>query len=669
MDLSSIKIKVQADTKEAESSLARVKAKGESLASLGSKLTLGVTAPIVALGTASLMAASDAGEMESKFNTVFANLAKDADGWATTYAKSIGRSKYEIKEAISNQADLYQGMGFTSDEAFELSKQVTTLGYDLASFNNVNDADAVNAMTKALMGETESAKSLGVNLTDTVMETSEFTKATGKSWKELNMAEKAQVRYQEAVKQSKNAIGDAEKTSDSFANMTKRLKGQLNEIGVEIGKVLLPVAEKLTKVFSNILDNVLEFIKNNPMLTQTIVIIAGALATLGPGLFIVGKLMVLFAAFPAVVTGVTLALGAAALALIGFNENAQTALSNLPILMGEALTNMLTKIVEFLPGFLQKGTELLFSLIEGILTAIPIVLQTMVDMGLQLIQTLFEFAPQFMNIGWNWVLSTLDGAIAKFPELLSTFMDKITGIISSIIARMPEFLNQGIEFVAKMAAGFAQNFPALISKVLELITKCITTIISKFPEFIRQGIELVSNLAKGLWDNKGKLFGIIGDLMGGMISAIGNLIGGFFSMGANIVSSIWDGVKSMWHSMTGWISNQMSKIPIIGGLFRMTPEIDDSGLVAPGSEMFGTLARSNPFDMLSKPGLFGGSTKPKSFDVPNDKNPFADLQKTLEAIVEGAKSGTVETVLNIDGREFARTTTPYISKELAWGTR
>ena len=55
------------------------------------------------------------------------------------------------------------------------------------SFNNVNDAQAIDAMTKALMGETESAKMLGVNLTDTIMETSEFTKATGKSQKEHQM--------------------------------------------------------------------------------------------------------------------------------------------------------------------------------------------------------------------------------------------------------------------------------------------------------------------------------------------------------------------------------------------------------------------------------------------------------------------------------------------------
>ena len=153
VDMDGIKIKVKADTSEAKTALEKLKKTGESLSSIGSSLTLGLTAPIVGLGTACLMASSDADEMESKFNTVFKDLASEADKWANTYADAIGRSKYEIKEAISNQADLYQGMGFTADEAYELSKQVTTLGYDLASFNNVNDSDAVDAMTKALMGE------------------------------------------------------------------------------------------------------------------------------------------------------------------------------------------------------------------------------------------------------------------------------------------------------------------------------------------------------------------------------------------------------------------------------------------------------------------------------------------------------------------------------------
>ena len=63
------------------------------------------------------MAAAHVEEMESKFNTVFKTISAEADTWATNYANAIGRSKYEIKEAISNQADLMIGMGMTEEVA------------------------------------------------------------------------------------------------------------------------------------------------------------------------------------------------------------------------------------------------------------------------------------------------------------------------------------------------------------------------------------------------------------------------------------------------------------------------------------------------------------------------------------------------------------------------
>ncbi|EGT0014209.1 hypothetical protein [Clostridium perfringens] len=127
-----MRVKVKADTTEAEKGLKKLKDSGKKVADLGGKLTKSVTTVLGGIGIASLKAASDVSEMESKFNVVFKSLASEADQWSVNYANAIGRSKYEIKEAISNQADLYQGMGFTADEAFNLSKQVTTLGYDLA---------------------------------------------------------------------------------------------------------------------------------------------------------------------------------------------------------------------------------------------------------------------------------------------------------------------------------------------------------------------------------------------------------------------------------------------------------------------------------------------------------------------------------------------------------
>lgn len=145
---------------------------------------------IADFGMQCLSAASEVEEMENKFNVVFKNTSKAMDEWADNYADAIGRSKTEIKTAISNQADLMIGMGMTEDVAGDLSQKYTELAYDLASFNNVQDSTALEAMTKAMFGETEMAKQLGLNLSATTMENSEYVKSLGKKWSAMTQAEK-----------------------------------------------------------------------------------------------------------------------------------------------------------------------------------------------------------------------------------------------------------------------------------------------------------------------------------------------------------------------------------------------------------------------------------------------------------------------------------------------
>ena len=215
---------------------------------------------IVEFGTKCLSAASEVEEMENKFNVVFKNTSKAMDEWADSYADSIGRSKTEIKTAISNQSDLMIGMGMTEEVAGDLSKKYTELAYDLASFNNVQDSTALEAMTKAMFGETEMAKQLGLNLNATTMENSEYVKSLGKKWSAMTQAEKAEAYYQEALKQSVNAIGDAERSSDSYANQIRRTQSKITEFTETLGAYMLPMATNVVTWFGDMVDGAIDFV-------------------------------------------------------------------------------------------------------------------------------------------------------------------------------------------------------------------------------------------------------------------------------------------------------------------------------------------------------------------------------------------------------------------------
>lgn len=712
-DLPALRVKVKADITEAEKGLKKLKDSGKKVADLGGKLTKSVTTVLGGIGIASLKAASDVSEMESKFNVVFKSLASEADGWATTYANAIGRSKYEIKEAISNQADLYQGMGFTADEAYELSKQVTTLGYDLASFNNVNDAQAIDAMTKALMGETESAKMLGVNLTDTIMETSEFTKATGKSWKELSMAEKAQVRYQEAVKQSQNAMGDAERTSDSFTNQMKRLKGNFYDLGVQIGNVFLPIANTVVTEFNKMLSGVTKLISENPKLAQTIAGIGTTLAIIPPLIWAIGKGMVLFASAPALFAGLAAGIAVAGVAFLGLNENAQSTLDNLtykisefcgnfvqritetapellrqgslmisqfvqgltegiPILLETAFTivkllittfmntfptiintgfqlilqlvngivsaipnlattilnmglDMLSWFLSNLPQWFDSGIQVLTNIIRGIVQTIPNIVQSVFDTGTQMLDTLIKRMPEFLQKGKDTIIKIIEGLKERLPSLLDTMGQAIMKTLSKIAERMPEFLQKGIQFVTEMIKGIGQNLPAIMGKMGELLGELIAKIIQYLPQFLSKGVEIVAKIIVGLIQGIPQLLSAGVDLAEGILDGIGSMMSGFLSIGSKIVSNIKQGVMNAWGNFTGWLSNKVKSIPIIGSLFSLdSPEGDGNGLTP--------TITPNPMANLTRNGL---SSVPSMFGfMPKNKGiESGDFKKNVDPLI------------------------------------
>lgn len=224
---------------------------------------------ILDYGAAAVKAASDLEEMESKFSTVFGEMSDQAEEWAKKFQDDVGGSRNAIKGMIADSQDMLSGFGMAGDEAFDFSTKIQELGTDLASFQNLQGgaAEGVDRLRKGLMGETENLKAMGIVINQTVMKQKAMELGYGKNINALSEAEKMQIRYKIALEQSKNAIGDAEKTSGSFANQLRNVKGRFADITASVGKKLLPklgeflgwVADKMPfieKVFTVAFDAV-----------------------------------------------------------------------------------------------------------------------------------------------------------------------------------------------------------------------------------------------------------------------------------------------------------------------------------------------------------------------------------------------------------------------------
>jgi hypothetical protein len=274
--------------KSLKSAQASLESFGRSASAIGSSMSTFITAPIVGgLGLA-VKAASDAEETFSKFATVFRDVGAEAEDAFQTLRKEYGLSAQASKQLLGDTGDLLTGFGFAQDEALRLSTEVQKLAVDLASFTNFSGGaeGASQALTKALLGERESVKSLGIAiLEEDVQKQMAINTAKGLTFATERQA-KAQATLDLAIRQSQNAIGDYERTSDSFANQFRLLQTRIDDLTVTIGTRLLPFAEKLLDMANGVADS-LENMSDEAL--QSKINMAIFVAALGPAIVVLGQ--------------------------------------------------------------------------------------------------------------------------------------------------------------------------------------------------------------------------------------------------------------------------------------------------------------------------------------------------------------------------------------------
>ena len=195
------------------------------------------------------------GNAAEKFNSYYeaANLfgvsMKGLTGEASTFINKMETLLgIDPTEAMNNMATI-QGLttsfGMASDKAYILSKNLTQLGYDLASLKNIPVAESFTKIQAAISGELEPIRRLGVDLSQARLQQELLNLGYSQSVSTLSQADKAVLRYIAIMKQTTDAQGDFARTLSSPANMIRILQAQLNSLARSVGSLLYPALKSI----------------------------------------------------------------------------------------------------------------------------------------------------------------------------------------------------------------------------------------------------------------------------------------------------------------------------------------------------------------------------------------------------------------------------------------
>lgn len=420
---------------------------GKSLRTIGTRLSIGVTLPIAAVGVASIKMASDLQESITAVEVVFGEGAEIVKKFGRESAAGFGLSTAAFNQLSAETGALIADVGLPLEEVGQLTNELAVRAADLASVFNTDVAQAMSAIQQAIRGETEAIRKFTGDVTDASLETFALAEGIDQSVASMTQQEKRLLRVQLLMSQTSRFAGDFKKNQELLANQTRILSATFTNLAAKFGDVLLPVATKVVKAF-NFLVKVLD--ESSPATKK----IAVALA-------------LLVAAIPPLI----LALGAAIFVLGLFSTAniaaAASALAAIPpfIAMGVAAVGAM---LPFLPIILVVGTAiavlagLIFKFWEPIKAFFAGIWEGFI-IGfapvLEVFSTLGDIAGAIFGLigdAFGGLFTQTEGAtdgFKTFGKVVGFILGGIANLISIPLALLGTMI-KAIKFVASFVPGF-----------------------------------------------------------------------------------------------------------------------------------------------------------------------------------------------------------------------
>ena len=179
------------------------------------------------------------------FNVTMGDAAKSSLEFAESVSHALGidPSEFIKYQGIFNR--MTSGFGTSADNALLMSKNLTQLGYDIASFFNVDIETSMEKLESALSGQIKGVKEYGYNLSVAAIQETAYSLGLKENVSDMTEAQKSQLRYITLIQKSNEVMGDMGRTINTPANALRVLAEQWTQLKRAIGNIISMVVVKL----------------------------------------------------------------------------------------------------------------------------------------------------------------------------------------------------------------------------------------------------------------------------------------------------------------------------------------------------------------------------------------------------------------------------------------
>ena len=214
-----------------------------------------------------IKSAAEYEEALNLFTVSMGSQAEEATKWIDRFSEALYMDPSNIMQYMGSLNSLISGLGVGAENSYLMSKNLTQLAYDLASFKNLSVEEAFTKLQSGISGEIEPLRNVGVALSQNTLQELANSLGIQRRVAEMSEAEKAQLRYIQILKSTSDWQGDMGRTLISPANSIRVLKEQFTQLGRAIGRVFIPIIMKaipyviaLTEILTDLANRLADFL-------------------------------------------------------------------------------------------------------------------------------------------------------------------------------------------------------------------------------------------------------------------------------------------------------------------------------------------------------------------------------------------------------------------------
>lgn len=234
------------------------------IASKLTKLVIGVNAAKGAFnGLKSAMDySSNLTEVQNVVDVGFGKYKSKIEDLAKTSIQDYGMSELTAKQIAGRFQAMGTAVGFSQKKMSGMSVELTKLSADMASFYNEDQEKIAKSMQSVFTGTTMPLRKYGIDLTQATLQEWAHKQGIDANIKSMSQAEKTMLRYQYVISQTGAAQGDFARTSNTWANQTRMLKQNFQQLGSTIGQIAINAFKPFVKAMNSTLVQLDKFAKS-----------------------------------------------------------------------------------------------------------------------------------------------------------------------------------------------------------------------------------------------------------------------------------------------------------------------------------------------------------------------------------------------------------------------